>query len=187
MILKVAIRSLLARPVRSAVLAVGFGLGVGVMAALLGIGDVILDQARAPALAGGGDVVIGTASGQVPNAPFVLYALRAGGPFGAAGRRRWRRPERDTMFLRHDGRAVPVAVRGGIPSAERAFGDAEISGVRAWTDTAADRRLDHARCRRVCCARSIAFTRSRTVPARASSWAEWLYFNGRSRASGASI
>src|SRR4029079_12403663 len=81
MILKVALRSLVARPVRTAVLAVGFGLGVGVMVTLLGVGDVILQQARAPALAGGGDVVVGAATGRVANAPFVLYTLRPGGPF----------------------------------------------------------------------------------------------------------
>ena len=57
MIVTLALRSLLSRPVRSAVLAGGFGLGVSVMAALLGIGGVILEQARAPQLLGGGDVV----------------------------------------------------------------------------------------------------------------------------------
>jgi hypothetical protein len=58
MIVTLALRSLRSRPVRSAVLAGGFGLGVSVMAALLGIGGVILEQARAPQLLGGGDVVI---------------------------------------------------------------------------------------------------------------------------------
>ena len=53
-----ALRSLLAHPARSAVLAGGFGLGVSVMANLLGIGEVMLEQARSPALAGGGDVVV---------------------------------------------------------------------------------------------------------------------------------
>ena len=38
MLLTLALRSLAARPVRSAVLAIGFGLGVGVMAVLLGVG-----------------------------------------------------------------------------------------------------------------------------------------------------
>jgi hypothetical protein len=61
MIVKVALRSFAARPVRSAVLVVGFGLGVGVMVTLLGVGGVILEQARAPELAGGGDVVVGSA------------------------------------------------------------------------------------------------------------------------------
>ena len=81
MIARVALRSLAARPIRSAVLVIGFGLGVGVMVTLLGVGDVILQQARTPALVGGGDVVIGSASGRLAHAPFVLYTLRRGGPF----------------------------------------------------------------------------------------------------------
>ena len=58
MILRLALRSLLTHPIRTLVLACGFGLGVGVMAMLLGVGEVILDQARSPAVSGGGDVVI---------------------------------------------------------------------------------------------------------------------------------
>ena len=41
-------------PVRSAVLAGGFGLGVAVMAALLGVAEVVLEQSQSPALVGGG-------------------------------------------------------------------------------------------------------------------------------------
>ena len=52
-------------------LAGGFGLGVAVMAALLGVGGVILEQAQSPALVGGGDVVIGGVTGQLPSARFV--------------------------------------------------------------------------------------------------------------------
>ncbi len=58
MIGRLALRSLTAHPVRSAVLAAGFGAGVGVMAILLGVAEIVLDQSRAPALVGGGDVVI---------------------------------------------------------------------------------------------------------------------------------
>ena len=43
------------------------------------------------------------------------------------------------MYLRHDGRAVPIAVRGGIPSAERRLGDRETAKVDGWNDTDADR------------------------------------------------
>ena len=43
MILRLALRSLATRPVRTAVLACGFGFGIAVMAALLGVGDVILE------------------------------------------------------------------------------------------------------------------------------------------------
>src|SRR5687768_5233179 len=58
MIGRLAVRSLTAHPIRSAVLAAGFGVGVGVMAILLGVAEIVLDQSRSPALAGGGDVVI---------------------------------------------------------------------------------------------------------------------------------
>ncbi len=58
MIGRLALRSLTAHPVRSAVLAAGFGVGVAVMAILLGVAEIVLDQAQSPALVGGGDVVI---------------------------------------------------------------------------------------------------------------------------------
>ena len=175
MIVLIAVRSLAARPVRSAVLAIGFGLGVGVMAALLGVGAVILEQAQAPALVGGGDVLVGTATGRVPNAPFVLYALRPGGPFGR-GVRTLAPSIRDTLFLRHGSRAIPVRVRGTIPSSDLTLGDKETAG-QPWTDTPADRDWVTADAGRVL--RSIdRFHAIPDVPARAASWAEWLYFNG---------
>src|SRR5262245_56644166 len=65
-------RSLMVHPVRSLVLACGFGLGVSVMATLLGVGDVILEQARSPALVSGGDVVIASATGRLTTARFLL-------------------------------------------------------------------------------------------------------------------
>ena len=179
MLLKLAFRSLAARPVRSAVLAIGFGLGVGVMAVLLGVGDVILDQARAPALVGGGDVRIGSAAGRIANGRFVLYQLRPNGPFGTAVRAL--APSiRDTVYLRHDGRSLPVAMHGSIPSTDRALGSNEIASIPAWVDSAGDRRwldLD---------ASSVLrgidrFHPVPDVPARAGSWAEWLYFNGIAR------
>lgn len=175
MIVRLALRSLASRPIRTLVLVAGFGLGVGVMVTLLGVGDVILQQARTPALSGGGDVVIGSASGQLTNAAFVLYTLRAGGPF--PGVRALAPSSRETMYLRHGGGALPIAVRGGIPSAERALGDRETSGVPGWTDTAADREWVSIDPGRVL--RSIdRFHAIPDVPARAPSWAEWLYFNG---------
>jgi hypothetical protein len=58
MIGRLAFRSLTAHPVRSAVLAAGFGVGVAVMAILLGVAGIVLEQAQAPALVGGGDVNI---------------------------------------------------------------------------------------------------------------------------------
>ena len=58
MIGRLALRSLTAHPVRSAVLAAGFGVGVAVMAILLGVASIVLEQAQSPALVGGGDVKI---------------------------------------------------------------------------------------------------------------------------------
>ena len=58
MIGRLALRTLGAHPVRTAVLAAGFGVGVSVMVILLGVAEVVLEQARAPELAGGGHLVV---------------------------------------------------------------------------------------------------------------------------------
>jgi hypothetical protein len=72
-----------------------------------------------------------------------------------------------------------VAARGGIPSLERALGDAETKAVQAWTDTDADkawtRTTPDEALRQV-----DRFHPIPDAPAWANSWAEWLYFNGRS-------
>ena len=74
---------------------------------------------------------------------------------------------------------MPVRAKGGIPSLERALGNPETAGVEAWLDTPADaawispdpgdtlRAMDR-------------FHPVPDAPARADSWAEWLYFKGRS-------
>jgi hypothetical protein len=178
MLLILAFRSLRLRPVRSAVLAGGFGLGVAVMAVLLGVAAVILEQARAPELVGGGDVIVDGAAGRLSNAKFVLSAVLRDGPL--ASRVAAAAPtERATLYLIDAQGATPVRARGGIPSLERALGDPETSEVSAWTDAPADlawakpnpddvlREMDR-------------FHPVPDVPERAASWAEWLYFNGRS-------
>ena len=176
MIVTVALRSLTARPIRSIVLAVGFGLGVGVMVTLLGVGDVILLQARAPALSGGGDVAIGSASGRLGSARFVLYSLRPRRPLRRSASARTGGARHDVPASRRP--AVPVALRGGIPCLKRALGDRETAGVSAWTDAPGGPCVAGAPIRARCCARSIDSTRSRTSPRVRASWAEWLYFNG---------
>lgn len=172
MILRLALRSLAVRPIRTAVLACGFGLGIAVMAALLGVGEVILEQARSPELQGGGDVLVTGAFGAVENAPFVLSTVRALAPAASPTRR-------STIYLMDRGEPLPIVARGGVPSLEKAVGDAEVQGVGAWTDTAADRRWTHED--RGAVIRALdRFHRQPDVPEFASSWAEWLYFNGRS-------
>ena len=60
---------------RTAVLACGFGFGIAVMAALLGVGAVILEQAHSPALAGGGDLVVLGRFGAIDSARFVMASV----------------------------------------------------------------------------------------------------------------
>jgi hypothetical protein len=176
-ILTLALRSLLARPIRSAVLAAGFGLGVAVMAALLGIGGVILEQARTPALVGGGDVIVGSATGRIGSARFVMSNVLGGGALG--DRVKVASPSlRTNLYLIDDTGATAIVPRGGIPSRERALGDRETSGVASWVDTSADREwlsTSHEEILRT----MDRFHKIPDVPARASSWNEWLYFNGQ--------
>jgi len=183
MIVRVVLRSLATRPLRTAVLAAGFGLAVAVMAELLGVGEVILEQAHSPALRGGGDLVVAGTFGSVDSARFVLANV--------IGSESWRGrvaasspSRRATLYLIKSGAPVPVSVRGGIPSLERAVGDPEVAGTAAWGDAPGDavwsspdqgdilRAMDRFHPIPPPPSSPVAFDRR--------SWAEWLYFNGRS-------
>ncbi|MBS1818310.1 MAG: hypothetical protein JSU08_10295 [Acidobacteria bacterium] len=174
MILRMVWKSLVAHPVRTAVLGVGFGLGVSVMATLLGVGEVVLDQARSPKLAGGGDLLITGLNGPVSSARFVLARLQGQQGVGAASPRR----RADLFVVGSDGRTTPITAHGGIPSLERAIGDPETSGVDAWVDRPGDERWASPDPSDVLRAMDR-FHPVPDVPARAASWAEWLYFKGR--------
>jgi hypothetical protein len=176
-ILTLAIRTLFAHPVRSAVLAAGFGLGVAVMAILLGVGRVVLEQARAPELSGGGDVLVSGHAGRVTAARVLLAGALTSAPFEEQTQAAspW---SRATLYLIDAAGTLPVRARGGIPSLERAIGDPEVEG-QSWMDTPADTRWASPSPDDLL--RSVdRFHPVPDVPARASSWAEWLYFNGRS-------
>ncbi len=175
MIGRLAVRSLTAHPVRSAVLAAGFGVGVAVMAILLGVAEIVLEQSRAPALVGGGDVLIRLGP-QVPgrlvlSGPLQTDALRS--------RIRTASPSHiSTLYLMHRGKVTPVAARGGIPSLERALGDAETATIGDWRDSPEDLAWTQDTPEKVL--RHI--DRFHPIPAApdwSGSWAEWLYFNGR--------
>ena len=180
MMVRLALRSLLAHPARSAVLAGGFGLGVSVMANLLGIGEVMLEQARSPALVGGGDVLIAGDFGEVQSARYLLSRVIAAPPF--EGRARAVSPSlRSLVYLVPDDAVadpVPVAARGGVPSLERALADGETAGVEAWIDTAADRQWVSPDQTDVVRAMDR-FHAIPDAPEWADGWAEWLYFNGQ--------
>src|SRR5262245_11868085 len=189
MIVRLAVRSLATRPLRTAVLSIGFGLGIAVMAELLGVGEVILQQAHSPALSGGGDVVVTGGFGPLESARFVMSSVLASDRFRS--RVRAIAPSRTaTLYLIGRDETIPVVVRGGIPSRDATIGDPEVAGQAAWTDTADDTRWLNPEPGDLLRAmdRFHPFD-SRTAqigqgkPAAAegagvneTSWAEWLYF-----------
>jgi hypothetical protein len=204
MMLRLALRSLTTRPLRSAVLAAGFGLGIGVMVELLGVGEVILEQAHSPALQGGGDVVVSGEVGRLTGARFLLTDVL--GSTRLRDRVRAASPStRATVYLMANGQTIAVAARGGVPSLERAIGDPEISAQAAWQDEPSDaawrqppredilRALDRFHAVPLDRQPSVVSgqpSASGDQPSAIShqpsvfnheSWAEWLYFNGRSR------
>ena len=176
MIGRLAFRSLTAHPVRSAVLAAGFGVGVAVMAILLGVASIVLEQAQAPALGGGGDVNIRLSLAVPPR------VVLAGTLQSDALRPRIRAAAAShttDLYLLHNGKATRVAARGGIPSVERELGDPEITAIESWRDTPEDAEWTRGSPEQVL--RQIdRFHEVPDVPEWSDSWAEWLYFNGRS-------
>jgi hypothetical protein len=179
MMLRVAWRSLMTRPVRAAVLAAGFGFGVAVMAELLGVGQVILEQAHDPALSGSGDLLLHGPFGTVPSARFIMSSVLSAPD--VADRIAAVSPSRQArLFLMTPTGPIPVAAKGGIPSREKSVGDPEVSGIGSWTDASGDERWSRPDSGDVL----RAMDRFHTIPdvsSRVSSWAEWLYFNGRTR------
>ena len=177
MIIRLAVRSLVTRPMRSAVLSIGFGLSIAVMAELLGVGEVILEQAHSPALAGGGDVVMSGGIGPLEGARYVLTSV-LGSPAFASRVAAASPSRRGTLYLLSANANSPVTVRGGIPSREQAVGDPEVAGQADWKDEPRDRGWtgpDPGDLLR-------AMDRFHPVPVGAGvgTWAEWLYFNARS-------
>ena len=177
MIFRLALRSLTTRPIRTTVLACGFGFGIGAMAALLGVGDVILEQAHSPALEGGGDLVVGGRYGTVESARFFMTSV-LGAPDLARRAIALSPAKKATLFLIAGQTAIPVSVTGGIPSLEKAVGDPEIASAPGSVDAPADRAWSKPDAGDVLRAMDR-FHPIPDTPEFSSSWAEWLYFNGR--------
>ena len=176
MIFRLALRSLSTRPIRTAVLACGFGFGIAVMAALLGVGAVILEQAHSPALQGGGDLVLIGRFGTVDSARFVMTGV-VGAPDLArkvAAISPWKE---STLHLMSASGPIAVTATGGIPSLERAIGDPETAPIAGWVDTPADRAWTSPPPGEILRAMDR-FHPIPDLPEFASTWAEWLYFNG---------
>jgi hypothetical protein len=178
-IIKLALRSLATRPLRSGVLAAGFGLGIAVMAALLGVGEVILEQARSPALAGGGDLVVAGNVGAVDNARFLMANVLGAGAFRQRTAAASPTRKAGLFLIVKPGEAVPVSVHGGIPSLQKAVGNPELTTQAAWVDGAGDASWTKPSQDDIL----RAMDRFHPIPQKTdqTSWAEWLYFNGRTR------
>jgi hypothetical protein len=145
------------------------------MATLLGVGEVVLGQARSPALVGGGNLLVTGIAGRLTSARFVLARLRADKTVAAASPRR----REDLFLLSPGGGARPVVAHGSIPSLDRALGVPEVAGIDGWIDAGRDSEWSEPDPSSLLRAMDR-FRPVPDVPARAASWAEWLYFKGRS-------
>jgi hypothetical protein len=183
-----AFRHLLVRKLRSLFLLLGFSLGVGVMIALLSVGQAMLEQSRDISLIGGGEVTV------LPQG-IDVEAMRTGGVSGmffgidrarfltrqALGGPRNRdlvrvvspAIEGKLLYLRHGNRVVPVRAGGDVPSRARVVGSGLDLRSGAWEDSPADSAY-------------LAPTPQQLydeidrfhLPARPdSAWGEWHYFN----------
>lgn len=188
-------KSLSDRPWRSALLLLGYGLGVAVMVALLSVGDALLSEARDRDLAAGGDVVllpqgvdpavlkVNGVTGlyfTIPHAGFivrdVLGGPRLAGDVAAAAPQLSGR----LVYVRVRAKVIPAAASAGIPSLDQAAhatpavpGAEDEPADRAWLDPApADvlNATDHFHA---------------PPPGDAGAWAEWDYFTFSDPRSGA--
>jgi hypothetical protein len=187
-----ALRNLVHRPWRSALLFLGYGLGVSVMIVLLAIGEALITQARDEKLVGGGQVTVlpegldvevmktGGLGGlffSINNARFVYLQLlgspRLAGTVGIVA------PQIEGKLLyltTPGGREIPVRASGDVPDATRAVGAAPTLAAGTWTDDAGDRRWT----RPTAAELRADIDHFHVTPAgveRPESWAEWHYFN----------
>lgn len=188
---RLVLASLRERPGRSALLLAGYALGVGVTLTLLSIGGALLEQSRDRELVGGGDLLVlpagldletlktGGASSlyfTLEQAPFLYRQVLEGPRF--ADRIEAAAPwiEDELLYLRHEGRTVPISGSGHIPSRAAALGVPPRLVAGRWDDAAADRAWtapgDSA---------LYAELDGWHLPTGAaigdSTWAEWHYFN----------
>ena len=191
MITRLVLRSVAQRPVRTALLLAGYGLGVGVTVALLSIATAMLEQARDRDLVGGGDLTVlpmgldletfktGGVSSMyftIEQAPFLYReAIRSE---RHQGQIRSAAPWIDDalLYLRADGDPVPVAASGEIPSLSEALDVAPELLRGRWEDTGADRAWSSPDDSTLY-AQLDRFHQPPPAARGDSTWAEWHYFN----------
>lgn len=187
-----ALRNLVLRPWRSALLLLGYSLGVGVMVVLLSIGEALLAQARDEKLVGGGDITVlpegvdvevlktGGLGGMffsIDHARFLYAQLLDAprlAPFVSAAA-----PQIESKLLyarTSSGREIPVLASGEIPSRSAAVGAGPSIASGSWSDDGEDvawrdaspnelrQAIDH-------------FHLPPPAARHDPTWAEWHYFN----------
>ncbi|MDQ7829889.1 MAG: hypothetical protein QN122_13260 [Armatimonadota bacterium] len=196
--LLLARRALGTRPRRTFVLLLGYGLGVGVMVALLAVGDALLLQAQDRDLVAGGDLVllpegvdpellkVGGVTAMylaIPNARYLARQVLLGPRYAddvaavspeVTDRLVYVRPV-EPAEGNGPPEGLPARASAALPEAARAARSALAVPGPAWRDTAADRawlRPDPA----TLLATIDRFHRPTPGPA-GRTWAEWWYFN----------
>ncbi|MEP6589854.1 MAG: hypothetical protein ABJC19_01620 [Gemmatimonadota bacterium] len=188
MLWTLAIRHLLVRPGRAAVLLLGFAIGVAVMIVLLSVGDAMLEQSRDIALVGGGELTVlpegvdvealrtGGMTGLffgIDRARFVTRQL-LGGP-RQAGVVRAVSPvlEQKLLVIRTRDRLWTVRAGGELPSATARLGSAVPVLAGEWRDSPLDAQWLAPASQ----ALYDELDRFHVPTVRDSTWAEWHYFN----------
>ncbi len=191
MIARLAFRNLRYRPWRSALLLVGYGLGVGVMIVLLAIGEALLSQARDEKLVGGGTVTvlpeglnvevmktggIGGMYFSIDRARFVYRQLLAAPRQADIIQAAAPQIEGKLLYLRANGVEYAVRATGEIPSRTRAVGASPELLDGAWEDDTLDRQWISPSAYELY-AEMDRFHLPPDELAHPESWGEWHYFN----------
>ncbi|MES1258970.1 MAG: hypothetical protein ABUL71_00140 [Gemmatimonadota bacterium] len=188
MIWTLAIRHLLVRPGRAAVLLIGYAVGVAVMIVLLSVGDAMLDQSRDVSLVGGGELTAlphgvdveamrtGGLSGMffsINGARFVTREMIGGARHAALVTAVSPVLEQKLLALRIGDSTWTVRAGGEIPSMAAAAGAALHLASGEWNDGAQDTAWRAPRAQTL----YDEIDRFHMPSTRDSSWAEWHYFN----------
>ena len=192
MIQLLAFRNLALKPWRSALLLLGYSLGVAVMIVLLSIGEALLAQARDEKLVGGGEITVlpegidvevmktGGLGGlffSIDHARFIygqlLAAPRLSGDVAAVA------PQIESKLLYArlvNGREFPVLASGEIPSRTAAVGAMPPLASGQWSDDGFDREWRDPTLNELRNAIDHFHLPPKDVRGDPS-WAEWHYFN----------
>ncbi|MGD8496899.1 MAG: hypothetical protein PVF05_11985 [Gemmatimonadales bacterium] len=191
MIFRLVWRSIRFAPGRSLLMLGGYALGVGVMVALLSIGDAMVSQSRDRDLVGGGDLAVLPAgidletlrTGGVSSLYFDIDLARYYQREVLAGPRLARSVEAaapwlddELLYARIGDSTWAISAGGEIPSAAAALGVTPDLRSGSWADADTDRRwADPTEDERL--ADVDALHAPPPEAAGDSSWAEWHYFN----------